>query len=97
MTKSIRLPSGQVIELKALTGADWKECIYAARKLSVEKGINMAEIGYWERYAELASGFTRHKLEQMGLEDYKYLIERLMDSSNAGPKGPQEKNETRKN
>lgn len=94
--EKIRLPSGQVLELKSMTGADWKDCIYHARKLSVEKGVNMAEVGYWERYAELATGYTKAKLESMPLEDYEYLINKLMNERTAGPKGPREDPEVRK-
>lgn len=96
MSEKIRLPSQEILDLRTLTGGDWKECLYAARKLSVDKGIDMAEIGYWEKYAELATGYSKTKLESMPLEDYEYLIRHLMRSRNAGTNGPREDPEIRK-
>lgn len=94
---NVRLPSGRVIELQKLNGAQWKQCLYNARKLSQQQGTDMGEIGYWEKYLEFATGLNMTKLESWSAEDYQYLLERLMKKSKVGPNGARETEQNQKN
>lgn len=93
----ITLPSGRTFEERPLTGKDWQECLYHARKKAIQMGFDIGDLGYWERYEEKVTGWTREKLDSLSFEDAKSLRVAVMEHSNAGPSGPQEKPSIRKN
>lgn len=96
LKEEIELPSGIKIELNRITGREYRECIYNMRKLSIQQGCDMGVIGYWEKYEEFVTGWTRKRLDSLSLDDADFVRRFAMEHSKIGPQGSNESDETRK-